>query len=271
MLQFYRRSYHLPMKILSSPFSGADAVARRLYRALTQTIGAATNEQDCFLCGMTAYRPLCESCIAACPALPASLCPRCALPSALLSPTCSSLCGRCLHTPPPFDATVAAFAYGAPLNQALQAFKYRAALGLAGFLGGAVAAAVDAHPDAGEVDLIVPMPLARIRLAERGFNQALELARPLAKRRRVRIDTQLVQRIRDTPPQAALPWNERVRNVHAAFSCPNPMALAGKRIAVVDDVMTTGATLGELARTLKAAGAAHVSNWVVARTLPWES
>ena len=266
MLQFYRRSYHLPMKMLGSPFFGADAVARLFARTLTQTIDAATNEQDCFLCGMTAYRPLCESCIAACPALPASLCPRCALPS-----TGSRVCGHCLHTPPPFDATVAAFAYGEPLSQALQAFKYRAALGLAGFLGGALAAAVDAHPDAGDVDLILPMPLARTRLAERGFNQALEVARLLAKRPGVRIDTLLVQRIRDTPPQAALPWNERVRNIHAAFSCPNPMALAGMRIAVVDDVMTTGATLGELARTLKTAGAAHVSNWVVARTMPWNT
>ena len=257
------------MKMLSGPFPGANLIVHHLYRALTHTIVAATNEQDCFLCGMTARRPLCESCIAACPVLPASLCPRCALPSALNSSTCSSLCGRCLHTPPPFDATVAAFAYGAPLSQALQAFKYRAALGLAGFLGGALAAAVDADPDAGAVDLIVPMPLARPRLAARGFNQALELARPLAKRRGVRIDTQLVQRIRDTAPQAALPWNERVRNIHAAFSCPNPMGLAGRRIAVVDDVMTTGATLVELAKTLKAAGAAHVSNWVVARTMRW--
>ena len=271
MLQFYRRRYHLQMKMLSSPFSGANTIARRLYRSLTQTIGAATNEQDCFLCGMTAYRPLCESCIAACPTLPASLCPRCALPSALLSPTCSSLCGRCLHTPPPFDSTVAAYAYGAPLNQALQAFKYRAALGLARFFGGALAAAVDAHPDTGEVDLIVPMPLARTRLAERGFNQALELARPLAKRLHVRIDTRLVERIRDTLPQAALPWNERVSNIRGAFSCPDPMALSGKRVAVVDDVMTTGATLGELANTLKAAGATHVSTWVVARTMPWDS
>jgi ComF family protein len=254
------------MKMWSSPFSGADTIARRFARALTQTIGAAANEQDCFLCGLTARHPLCDSCIAACPALPASLCPCCALPS-----TGNSLCGRCLHTPPPFDSTVAAFAYGAPLNQALQAFKYRAALGLTGFLGGSLAAAVDAHPGAGKIDLIVPMPLARVRLAGRGFNQALELARPLAKRLNIRLDARAVLRVRDTPPQAALPWNERVRNIRGAFGCPDPVVLSGKRVAVVDDVMTTGATLGELAKTLKAAGATHVSNWVVARTMPWDS
>ena len=270
MLQFYWRRYHSGMRMLRVPFfdTHADAkpLARRITRALTQTIGAAANEQDCFLCGLTAQRPLCDGCIAACPALPASVCRRCALPT-----TGSSLCGRCLHTPPPFDSTIAAFAYGAPLAQALQAFKYRAALGLTKFLSSALAAAVDAQAGGGQVDLIVPMPLARTRLAERGFNQALELARPLALRANARLDRRAVQRVRNTTPQAALPWNERVRNIQGAFSCPNPMVLAGKRVAVVDDVMTTGATLGELAKTLKAAGATHVSNWVVARTMPWNN
>ena len=118
------------------------------------------------------------------------------------------------------------------------------------------------------------MPLAPARLADRGFNQALELARPIAQRRRIAVDAQMVHRIRDTPPQALLPWKERARNIQGAFACTgtagsvNPRPLAGLRIAVVDDVMTTGSTLNELARVLKAAGATHITNWVVARTLP---
>ena len=92
------------------------------------------------------------------------------------------------------------------------------------------------------------------------------MARPIAARRRIRLDATLFKRSRDTPPQAGLPWKERARNIKGAFVCN--ASLAGLRIAVVDDVMTTGATLDEMARTLKDAGAAHVTNWVVARTLP---
>ena len=118
------------------------------------------------------------------------------------------------------------------------------------------------------------MPLAPARLAGRGFNQALELARPIAQHRRIPLDAHAVRRVRDTPPQAQLPWKERARNIQGVFACSavtgsvNPHPLAGLRIAVVDDVMTTGSTLNELARVLKAAGAVHVTNWVVARTLP---
>ena len=199
-----------------------------------------------------------------------------------------TLCGRCLHAPPHFDATIAAYAYGAPLDQALQAFKYRAALGLGGFLSDAllraiaVRASATATPsapaefaaEAGTAaaavvpDLIIPMPLFRRRLAERGFNQALELARPLARKQHIALDARAVRRVRDTPPQAGLPWDERARNIQNAFACTHPAAAAGLHVAVVDDVMTTGATLNEMARVLKAAGAARVSNWVVARTLP---
>lgn len=253
------------------------AFTGRLGGRLWSSIRAAAGEQDCFLCGMAAVQPLCAGCAAACAALPAGACPRCALPSAD-----GAVCGRCLRHPPHFDATIAAFVYGAPLNHALQAFKYRAVLGLGGFLSDALAGALRARngapPDsingtaafhhAPQTDLVVPMPLFRRRLAERGFNQALELARPLARLRHATLDAGVVRRIRDTPPQAGLPWDERERNIRDAFICARPAIAAGRRIAVVDDVMTTGATLNEMARVLKAAGAAHVSNWVVARALP---
>lgn len=176
-------------------------------------------------------------------------------------------CGRCLTHPPHYDTTVAALAYADPLDHAVQAFKYHHALGLARFLSGLLDDAVSAAgaPDT-RIDLIIPLPLAPARLAQRGFNQALELARPIAARRRIALNARAVRRIRNTPPQAQLPWNERARNIKGAFVCDMP--LAGMRVAVVDDVMTTGASLDEMARVLKVAGAAHVTNWVVARTLP---
>ena len=258
---------------------------------LTAALHRLAAEQDCYLCGCASVQAVCMECVAAFPSAPAPACPCCALPvphAGLNGPRGS--CGRCLVNPPHFDATVAAFAYGDPLDKALQAFKYRHALGLTRFLaaqldrtlGVLARASLVAGSASPGVDLIVPMPLARARLAQRGFNQALELARPLAQRRRIPLDAHAVRRIRDTPPQAQLPWKERARNIQGAFAYAAGVtgavtgtvtgaagtALTGLRVAVVDDVMTTGSTLNELARVLKANGAAHVSNWVIARTLP---
>ncbi len=242
-------------------------------RAGLRTLAA---EQDCYLCDGSATAPVCAGCVAAFPPLPAARCPCCALPAAA-----GQRCGRCLTQPPHYDTTVAALAYGDPLDHAVQAFKYHHALGLSHFLAGLLDAAVsaagvskadteadaDAHTAAdARVDLIIPLPLAPARLSERGFNQALELARPIAARRRIALNARAVRRIRNTPPQAQLPWSERARNIKGAFVCDLP--LRGMRVAVVDDVMTTGASLDEMARVLKDAGAAYVTNWVVARTLP---
>ena len=111
------------------------------------------------------------------------------------------------------------------------------------------------------IEHVVPVPLSAERLRNRGYNQAVEIARHL---RKDVLELSLCERTRDAPPQIELPHDERQRNVRGAFRCTRP--LDGARIAVVDDVMTTGATLDEIARTLKAAGAAHVENWIVART-----
>ena len=200
--------------------------------------------------------------------------------------TAAPRCGRCLSQPPHYDATIAALAYGDPLDHAVHAFKYHHALGLARFFSGllddALSAAVAGGHDSigntssagstlgpGRIDLIIPLPLAPARLSERGFNQALELARSIAARRRIALNARAVRRIRDTPPQAQLPWSERARNIQGAFVCDIP--LKGLRVAVVDDVMTTGASLNEIARVLKDAGAVQVTNWVVARALPQAS
>lgn len=122
------------------------------------------------------------------------------------------------------------------------------------------------HALANKIDLIIPMPMHNARLKERGFNQALELARIISKNRQIKLDYTASKRIRLTPPQASLPLKERIKNIRGVFSCQQN--LQGLNIAIVDDVMTTGASLNELAKTLKEAGAAHVECWVIARTLP---
>ena len=114
--------------------------------------------------------------------------------------------------------------------------------------------------------MVLPMPLHPKRLAERGFNQALEIARGVARNLGRPIAPRGVLRVKDTPPQTELPYEERAKNVRGAFLCK--LDLTGASVAVLDDVMTTGATLNELARALKRAGATRVENFVIARTVP---
>jgi ComF family protein len=204
---------------------------------------------SCFLCRGAAREVLCEECRAELPANASPCCPRCAAGSPQ-----GATCGRCLSSPPAYDATVAAFSYAFPVDVLIHALKFRGELALAPYLGKIL------FQQAKAMDLVVPVPLSAARLRERGYNQSVEIARALGRP----LETALCTRTRDTPEQAALPLAERRRNVKGAFACAR--RLEGKSVAVVDDVMTTGATLEELAATLKAAGAARVENWVLART-----
>jgi ComF family protein len=210
---------------------------------------------DCALCGgRSGPEFLCAACTAGLPALP-ERCPRCAAPSPR-----GAQCGSCLADPPHFDATLALWLYDFPCDRLVQALKYRAWLALAPFF-----AQNFASRPLPAVDLLVPMPLHPARLAQRGFNQAAEIARSLARLTRVALALRAVRRVRNTAAQTDLPYGERAGNVRGAFACD--LDLSGKSIAVVDDVMTTGATLNELARALKRAGAARVENWVIARSV----
>ena len=211
---------------------------------------------SCFLCRGAARGILCPACDADLPRLAGTLCPRCALPS-----PGAAVCGRCLADAPHYDATVAALAYRFPADTLVHALKFRSQLALAPLMGDLL---IDKIRE--RIDLVVAVPLSRERLRERGYNQAVEIARHVAKERRVPLELTIMTRERNTQAQADLPWSERARNVRGAFRCER--SLDGAAIAVVDDVMTTGATLDELAATLKRAGAARVVNWVVARTFP---
>ncbi|HMJ48980.1 MAG TPA: phosphoribosyltransferase family protein, partial [Burkholderiales bacterium] len=115
-------------------------------------------------------------------------------------------------------------------------------------------------------DYLIPVPLTTARLRERGFNQALEIAKLVSQKWGVSLLADACYRILDRPPQAGLPWKERAKNVRGAFVCQ--AELRGKKVALLDDVMTTGATLDELAKVVRKKGATEISAWVVARTLP---
>lgn len=170
------------------------------------------------------------------------------------------VCGRCLKRPPAFDATHVALSYAFPADRLVQALKYRHRLALAKYFSRLLMEI--GRPEC--VDCVVPLPMHRRGLRARGFNQAVEIARPLARAWHLPLLADAVWRSRDGPPQASLAGAARRRNVRGAFASDTSQ-LAGRSVLVVDDVMTTGATLEALARELKRAGVVRVENMVVAR------
>ena len=199
---------------------------------------------------------VCRPCLNELPWHPSTSCPQCGLSSS------GQLCGSCMSSAPNFDATHAVFLYQYPIDKMMQRYKYGNMLNISDTFGRLLA---EKSPFE-SIDLIIPMPMHPTRIKQRGFNQALETAKVLSKNHKKKLDYKSVARQTLTPPQASLALKERVENIKGAFKVNSD--LAGKRIAIVDDVMTTGASLNELAKTLKKAGASHVECWVIARTLP---
>lgn len=230
----------------------------RFFPALAGAAVTAALPQDCAVCGAYAGRwPVCPACEAALPGLPERRCPHCADRS-----ESGDVCARCLSDDHGFDATVAAFAYAPPVDGLVQALKYGHRLHLADWFGDRLA---DRLGDQCEAPAVIAMPLHPARLAERGFNQATEIARPLARRLGVRLAHSICARVRPTPPQARLALADRRANVRQAFECRTDFG--GRTVVLVDDVMTSGASLGELARTVRLHGAGRVIAAVAARTV----
>jgi ComF family protein len=175
-------------------------------------------------------------------------------------------CAACLCEPPPYERTVTAFDYAPPWTALIARFKFQAGLDLAAPFAQRLVRACEAAST--RASLILPVPLGEARLRERGYNQAWELARRIGRSTGVRADARLLLRLRDTPHQLALPVDRRAAHVRGAFAVePVTRAeIAGHHVALVDDVLTTGATAAEIARVLLGAQAASVQVWVVART-----
>ncbi len=216
----------------------------------------------CAVCRSWGRRAVCATCRERF-APPVARCLRCALQV----PAGVAVCGSCLAHPPAFDAALACFDYRPPWDRLITAFKFHGALELSPFFATTLAAEAARR---GQVrpTLIVPAPLASGRLRERGYNQAWELAQRVARILDVAADATLLLRVRETAHQLDLPPAARAGNVRGAFAVePRRRAeVAGARVAVVDDVMTTGSTAAEMAAVLKQAGAAHVELWTLART-----
>lgn len=186
-------------------------------------------------------------------------CTRCALP--LPAPS-EALCGNCQQKPPAYDHALSLFHYAHPVDQLIQRLKFNAKLNMARLFGELMAGQL-LRQKRMLPELIIPVPLHRARLRTRGFNQALEIARPLAQRLGIPIDYQHCVRSRATAVQSLLPAKEKHANVKGAFSVAKPVR--ARHIALIDDVMTTGHTLEEVARVLRKAGVERIDVWVVAR------
>ena len=226
----------------------------------------------CLLCEAPCLdQSLCAHCQEALPGRDRLRCPRCALPPSADSTSPAPPCPQCQQHPLALTATFALADYLPPLDRALVALKFGQQLQLARPLGGLLMEHLLADPaqPLQQVDALVPIPLSGPRLAERGFNQSLQLARGMrahAPSACPPIRTDWLLRVRDTARQSSLPRAQRQKNLHGAFSAPAPDRVAGQHLALVDDVMTSGNTLNEAAQALLAAGAASVMALVVART-----
>jgi len=223
---------------------------------------------SCVLCGQTDRNAVCEPCHEQHFTTRPRRCVQCAMP---IPTTAKEIrCGDCLKNKPAFDATIVVADYAAPADQLVLALKFGAKLPLAPVMAGMLRDAAVHYADRGLAlpILLTAVPLGKSRLQERGFNQSLEIARPLSRQLNIPLEPLLV-RLRDTLAQATLPTEERRRNISRAFVVPTQTMnyVRGAHIGVIDDVITTGETLNEIASTLKRFGARRVTNIVFARTI----
>lgn len=209
----------------------------------------------------------CRACWDDVKALADPLCPRCGHPfasTATLTYAPRHVCAACRLRPPAYTRAWALYAYEPPLQDAIRLFKYHAKVSLAGHLGAMMEARAETLPP---IDLIMPVPLHNTRLRERGFNQALLLADRLNRRLRVPLSYDNLIRLRQTQSQTELSRKARLNNLRKAFALVRPERVIGRRILLVDDVLTTGTTVNECAKILRKAGSAEVYALALARTV----
>ncbi len=220
--------------------------------------------RQCLLCGATH-----QDCSGFCPACQADLpwlqhgCQHCGAP--LPFPD-ARLCANCMQQPPHFDRCQGLFHYAFPVQEVLAEFKFRGKIWYAPALGELMVRHLQARTERNRLDLIVPTPLHPERLQERGFNQALELAKRVSRGCRIELDHRILEKVRPTAPQSSLSARERTTNLRRSYVARG--RLDGARVLLVDDIVTTGHTANELSRVLKQAGAASVDVLCIARTPP---
>ena len=212
----------------------------------------------CLLCGTASSSDcLCQACSDQLPIL-GHACPRCASPLPQ-----EMLCGHCLNTPPEQNHSFCLFRYQPPVNRLIADLKYHDKLVLSRFFATQMAEQLKSRDSLPQ--LLIPIPLHPRRLRERGYNQSLELAKQLSKQLNISVRHDILSRIRDTPPQASLPFSDRKKNMKQAFQLKR--IDIPSHVALVDDVLTTGHTATVAAKSLRQAGVKTIEVWTIARTI----
>lgn len=236
----------------------------RLYQCLQRIPLPGT----CILCGYSLLSPLslCKDCRQELPWLH-DVCQCCGIPLPPTHPDPMPVCGACLAAPPPYGSCRCLFAYRAPVNGLIARFKFDGDLATGKVLGRLLQERfLSSYQQQTGPDLLVPVPLHDRRLRQRGFNQALELARPIARVSGIPLCTVALTRLRQTPAQSSLDRDARRQNLAGVFGYRRPIpASLPAHVAIIDDVVTTGATVAELSRLLWAQGARRIDVWAVAR------
>ena len=235
-----------------------EALAELLFPTLCLSCGAIMPER--------AGHPFCVGCCAGVRPITAPLCPSCGIPYPAEDGP-DHFCGLCLVKRPAIDAARSYGVYEAVLHDAVHAFKYGGNLALGQQLGRLMARREYPSFRIDDYELLVPVPLHPRRLRQRGFNQSVLLAREISRHRGIPLDFLALRRVIDTESQAGLKKDERRSNMKRAFRVPDPARIRGRRILLVDDVHTTGSTLGECAKTLLGAGAESVGALTLARAI----
>lgn len=245
-------------------FSTRAPAPARFPARLLRLLADALYPPRCAICRAAGFNGLdiCESCYRDLPWI-TSACAMCALPLAHETPA-GALCGRCQRKRPRFDSSLSLFRYEANAMRLVQQLKFNQKLAISRVLGDMLLRKI-LRQQVDLPDCILPVPLYRKRLRKRGFNQSIELARPLAKALLIPVDLKAVIRVRDTRPQTGLDRDSRRINIKGAFR--TVAALPYRHAAIIDDVVTTGSTVNELARVLKRAGVKRVDVWSIARAV----
>ena len=235
-------------------------LAAALYRRLVATVYPPC----CILCGAAGHdqMDICARCYRGLPWIETA-CSQCAIPIAGKTGD-ELLCGQCLQKPPAFDSSISLFSYRVDAIKLIHQLKFNGKLANARLLGGMLATAVNAKTT-DRPDSIVPVPLFWKRMRQRGFNQSLELARVVGRVCDISVNSRSLVRVRDTPSQTGLNKTQRHQNIRGAFELRD--AFDAEHVALVDDVVTTTATVNELARLLKTAGVRRVDVWSIARAV----
>jgi ComF family protein len=253
--------------IIPSPQVGQTMISLDSIVSIKEALLDTLFPRSCVFCDsarVEAKSFLCSDCIQTLREISHPFCSQCGLPIPGLALQSDGLCGRCLSAPPPYARARYGVYYEGPLREALIRFKYYAALNLGNTLSDVLTAAFHRHYDSSEFDMIIPVPVHRKRLFQRGFNQAVILATKLSSEAKVPLHRRSLIKVKDTLPQARLPKVQRVKNLRKSFGVLDPGNVREKRVLLVDDVATTGSTIAEATKTLLKAGASRVDALVLA-------